>query len=569
MHASLVVPLLLAGAPLLTTNEPKQKRDAGRPQHHDTLRVVRQHEAGTTSGDAPPGMVPIPAGSFRMGVPMADALALAAGDNVRWAPEIVSMAPDHLVVVDALFLDRFEVTSEQFERWRNALNLGGRPPPPPPGPGAPSAPSNKDHGGNPSGPSRTATAPAPADPRLPIREVDWNEARACARWLGKRLPTEEEWEFAARRGRSERAFYPWGEGWKAWDAARCASFDSATRKAGPPQLFPGGTFKDDVSVDGLVDLCGNVAEWTSSRFIAYPGFAAPNVKDRFGSHVANPQFGIELRAIRGGSSFGNAVSNNLVHRIGLEPSTRVEGVGFRCAASVLPGLDVLRDALDELATSAQGLRDAIDLTGSSLAAQIVYVGDAETGLAEGASGVAFARVKALHGLFVTVRSQALQNPVLVGVLALAQPALEPPLPAGSYVVRFRTRGRTKEQALEIERRRTHKPPPQTGGKPDRSAEESPLTGILAIPADVDSLIFENRRGEFAGFVPVHVGDSALFATRLSVERGAKGAAAESPERVERDLVKFTFDVKTDNGGLQPQFVLPLAFAPGTFDPTAR
>ena len=565
MHASLVVPLLLAGAPILTTNEPKPKRDAGRPQHRDTLRVVRQHEAGTTTGDTPPGMVPIPAGSFRMGVPMADALALAAGDNVRWAPEIVAMAPDHLVVVDALFLDRFEVTSEQCARWRSAVNLAPSSSPPAP----PSGPINKDHGGNPSGPSRTATVPAPTDPRLPVRDVDWNEARACARWLGKRLPTEEEWEFAARRGRPERDFYPWGEGWKAWDSARCASFDSATRKPGPPQLFPGGTFKDDVSTDGLLDLCGNVAEWTSSRFTAYPGFAAPNVKDRFGTHVAVPQFGIELRAIRGGSSYGNAVSNNLVHRIGLEPGTRVEGVGFRCAASILPGLDVLRDALDELAPSVPGLRDALDLGGSSLAAQIVYTGDAETGLAEGASGVAFARVKALHGLFVTIRSEALQRPVLVGVLSLAQPALEPPLPAGSYAVRFRTRGRTKEQEQEIEKLRRHKPPPQTGGRPDRSAEASPLTGILAIPADVDSLILENRRGEFAGFVPVHVGDSALFATRLSVERSTKSAAAESSERVERDLVKLTFDVKTDNGGLQPQFELPLAFAPGTFEPTAK
>lgn len=553
MHASLVVPLLLAGAPLLTPNDWKPRRDAaGRPQRRDVVRVVRQHEAGTTTGDAPPGMVLIPSGSFRMGAPMADALALAAGDNSRWAAEIVAMAPDHLVVVEALFLDRFEVTVEQHGRWMRTLE-------------SPDPRQLTSSGASRLAPP-TAAAPSPAEMKLPVREIDWNEARACARWLGKRLPTEEEWEFAARRGRPERAFYPWGEGWKAWDPARCACFDSATRKPGPPQLFAGGSFKEDVSADGLFDLCGNVAEWTSSRFAAYPGFAAPLVKDRLGSRTANPQFGSGLRTIRGGSSFGNGVSNNLLHRVGAEPTTRIEGVGFRCAASITPGLDALRDALDELAPSTPGLRDALDLSGSSLAAQVVWFGDAESGLGEGANGVAFARVKALHGLFVTVRSQALLHPALVGILTLAQPSLDPPLPAGSYAVRFRTRGRTKEQEEAIERIRHHRAPAPTLGPPDRSAEELRPTGILAIPADVDALIFENRRGECAGFVPVHVGDSALFATRLTVERSAKGATAEDGER---DLVKFTFGVKTDNGGLQPQFELPLAFAAGSFEPTAK
>jgi formylglycine-generating enzyme required for sulfatase activity len=555
MHASLVVPLLLAGAPLLTTNDWKPRRDAaGRPQRRDVVRVVRQHEADVTTGGVPPGMVPIPGGSFRMGVPMADALALAAGDNSRWAPEIVAMAPDHLVVVDALFLDRYELTSEQYGRWLRKLE---RP-----------DPRQLELPGSTRPPPTSADAAA-VDPRLPVRDVDWNEARACARWLGKRLPTESEWEYAARRGRPERDFYPWGEGWKAWDPSRCACFDAATRRPGPPQLFVGGSFKEDVSVDGIFDLCGNVAEWTSSRFTAYPGFAAPLVKDRLGSRVATPSFGSELRAVRGGSSFGNAVSNNLLHRTGVETTTRVEGVGFRCAASVVPGLDALHDALDELAPTAHGVRDAVDLSGSSLAAQVVFFGDAETGLGEGANGVAFARVKALHGLFVTVRSEALLHPVLVGVLTLAQPSLEPPLPAGSYAVRFRTRGRTKEQAQEIERLKQHRTPAPAGTRPDRSVDETRPTGILAIPPDVDALLFENRRGECAGFVPVKVGDSALFATRLAVERSVKGGAPGSGERVERDLVKFTFGVKTDNGGLQPQFELPLAFEAGSFEPTAK
>jgi hypothetical protein len=96
-----------------------------------------------------------------------------------------------------------------------------------------------------------------------------------------------------------------------------------------------------------------------------------------------------------------------------------------------------------------------------------------------------------------------------------------------------------------------------------------LTGILTVPPDVDALIFENRRGEFAGFVPAHLGDSALFATRLAVERAEGGEPNAREQKVERDTVKFTFGVKTDNGGLQPQFELALAFEAGTFEPTAK
>jgi formylglycine-generating enzyme required for sulfatase activity len=553
--ASLVGPLLLAATALPTTNEPP--RDAARhPRAREVVRIVRQHSAGTTTGEAPPGMVLLPSGSYRMGAPMADALALAAGDNARWAGEIVAMAPDHLVLVDSLFLDRFEVTNGQFERWRKAAGIER------------ANPVVGDHDRN--GVPPTAPAALPPDPRLPVRDVDWNEARACARWLGKRLPSEAEWEFAARRERPDHCFYPWGEGWKAWDPSRCADYDSATRKVGPPQLFVGGSFKDDVSVDGLFDLCGNVAEWTSSRFQPYPGFVAPVVKDRFGSRVATPQFGSELRAIRGGSSYGNAVSNNLVYRMGQSPTTRVEGVGFRCAASFTPGLDALRDAIEELVTAASGLRDAVDLGDSSLAAQFVHFGDAQTGLSDSVNGAAFTHVKPLHGLFVNLRADSLYHPMLVGVLTLAQPSLDPPLPAGSYAVRFKTHGRTKEQQKQIDDLRRHKHPAPTVGKPDHAAEESPLTGILTVPPDVDALIFENRRAEFCGFVPAHLSDSALYATRINVARTEVAASGTAKsEKVERDEVKFTFGVKTDNGGLQPQFELALAFASGTFEPTGK
>ncbi len=393
MHASVVVALAsaLAAAPL--RDDPRGRRvPPNRGARAAIVRVVRLHTAGATSGDVPPGMVPIPAGSFRMGIAMQDALALAAGDNARWADDIVAMAPPHLEIVDAFFLDRFEVTNEQYARW---LAASEREP--------------SDFWKSIYRPEIDKGAPKPATPppadegQRPTRAITYDEARECARWLGKRVPTEVEWEYAARRGRSEQSFYPWGEGWAAWSPSRCAGYDVATRVPGPARTFAGGSFKDDVSVDGVFDLCGNVSEWTSSPFLAYPGFAPQNVKDRFGKRVTKTEFGSELRAVRGGCMLGNAVSNNLVYRVGQAPGSAAEAIGFRGATSFVPGLDGLRDAVEKLAPTSSRLRDSIDLGSSSIAAEVVYVGDDRSGLAEGARSIAFARVKSLLGLFEDVR----------------------------------------------------------------------------------------------------------------------------------------------------------------------
>jgi formylglycine-generating enzyme required for sulfatase activity len=545
MHASVVVALASALAALPVHDDPRGRRDPQRRNAHPGIvRVVRQHSAGTTSGDAPPGMVPIPAGSFRMGVAMQDALALAAGDNARWADDIVAMAPQHLELVDAFFLDRFEVTNDQFARW---LAAAGR------------EPSDFQKGiyrpELEKGSLKIATLPLDEGPR-PVRAVTFEEARECARWLGKRIPTETEWEFAARRGRSETSFYPWGEGWSAWSASRCAGFDSSTRVLGPPRTSAGGSFKDDVTVDGAFDVCGNVSEWTSSPFLPYPGFAPQTVKDRFGKRVTKTEFGSELLAVRGGCMLGNGVSNSVVYRSGQAPDSAAEAVGFRGAVSMVPGLDALRDAVDRLAPTSSKLRDTIDLGPSSIAAQVVYTGDERSGLAEATRSVAFARVRALVGLLEDLRIRTRDRPAAVGVLALAQPSLDPPLSAGHYLVSFKGRGLTAEQEAELAKLKRHRNPAQGSGRTDVSAEDEKPRGLLSIPADVDALVFSNRRGEFCGWTPANLTEEgALYASRLAVDAGSQ------------DRVGVTFSVKTGNRGQQPQFAPVFAFPQGTFEPT--
>jgi len=131
---------------------------------------------------------------------------------------------------------------------------------------------------------------APVDPRLPVSHVSYFEAEAFATWAGKRLPTEEEWEVAASwdpaAGRQRR--YPWGDG---PPTASHANLDHTLLRAAPVGAYP-----DGASALGCEQMVGDVWEWTSSDFRAYPGFAAFPYRE-----YSEPFFGSEFKVLRGGS----------------------------------------------------------------------------------------------------------------------------------------------------------------------------------------------------------------------------------------------------------------------------
>jgi formylglycine-generating enzyme required for sulfatase activity len=146
----------------------------------------------------------------------------------------------------------------------------------------------------------------PADVDKPATGMSFDQAEAYAKAVGKRLPTEAEWEKAAR-GTDGRT-YPWGNFW------------DPTMET-PDDRWPVGTWPWNRSPCGCLDMAGNVWQWTSSWYQPYPD-----------NDVACEQYGDKYKVIRGGASFSNFSFKRASHRYYVAPDTRQYGyaIGLRC-----------------------------------------------------------------------------------------------------------------------------------------------------------------------------------------------------------------------------------------------
>ncbi len=158
----------------------------------------------------------------------------------------------------------------------------------------------------------------PADE--PVQHVCWYEADAYARWAGKRLPTETEWEKAASwdpaSGRKRR--YPWGD-----EPPRPDLANLGQRRLGPD---PVGSHPLGVSPYGCHQMVGDVWEWTSSDFEAYPGFASFPYRE-----YSEVFFGSDFKVLRGGSWATHPLAMRTTFRNWDYPIRRQIFAGFRCA----------------------------------------------------------------------------------------------------------------------------------------------------------------------------------------------------------------------------------------------
>jgi iron(II)-dependent oxidoreductase len=166
--------------------------------------------------------------------------------------------------------------------------------------------------------ARRYDALVPLDLQAPVQHVNWFEADAWCRWAGRRLPTEAEWEFAARQG------LPQGGDDRPWRSAKGnANLDANFGAPVATNEF------SEAAPTGIAQMLGNVWEWTSSNFVPYPGFVADPYAD-----YSEPWFGNHF-VMRGGSW---ATRSRLVHnrfRNFYLPERHDAFVGFRtCALTI-------------------------------------------------------------------------------------------------------------------------------------------------------------------------------------------------------------------------------------------
>jgi formylglycine-generating enzyme required for sulfatase activity len=234
---------------------------------------------------AEPGVVFIPGGEYLRG-----RSHKLPDDDLKWYPVLLKDdQPARRIIVDPFYLDAREVTNAEYAAFVAAAKHR--------------APYNWPRGRVPEGKEN-----------LPVAAVDWNDAAAYCAWTGKRLPSEAEWERAAR-GLGDGRKYTWGD---RNPTKRDACYDTLN---GPCEAgrFPPNAF-------GLFDMAGNVWEWCSDWYDKDYYSSAP---DR---NPVGPARG-NYKVIRGGSWADLPKYLACANRSWARPLERSPNIGFRCAAS--------------------------------------------------------------------------------------------------------------------------------------------------------------------------------------------------------------------------------------------
>jgi len=261
-------------------------------------------------------MVYVPGGTFQMGSSKAEIDTafeqceqdLGSGECSRSMFE--NESPPHAVTLDSYWIDQTEVTNTQYRKCVEA--------------GACDAPKFCIEG------EPTYDDESKAD--HPVVRVDWDGANAYCEWAGARLPTEAEWEYAARGEQGNT--YPWGN---TFDGERLNFCDASCKydwkntdwDNGYEMTAPVKSFEEGASWCKALNLAGNVSEWVNDWYQEEYYAVSPE------SNPPGPETG-DFKVLRGGSKYNRASSMRSANRHRNIPRYTTDYRGFRCAAAATP-----------------------------------------------------------------------------------------------------------------------------------------------------------------------------------------------------------------------------------------
>ena len=250
------------------------------PPRSAEKQVVSEFPTTKTGKDNAP-MVLVPGGEFSMGSKKDE------GDDDEH--------PRHGVYLDAYFIDQYEVTVGQYKKFLTATSRRK--------PRYWDQVSLSDHA------------------KKPVVGVSWHDAAAYCQWTGRRLPTEAEWEKAARG--TEKRTYPWGDSDPTSNRGNFGQdWDDSVIYA--EKLQPTGSYEQGKSPYGMYDMAGNVWEWVADWY------AKDYYKKSPKKNPTGPSSGTS-KVLRGGSWDDNPATLRSAGRIRISPSFRNAVFGFRCA----------------------------------------------------------------------------------------------------------------------------------------------------------------------------------------------------------------------------------------------
>ena len=527
-----------------------------------------------SSGETPPGLVPVAGGKTRIGTPVAEVEEwIRAHEELHQA--LPAETPQFTRAVDDFALMPTEVTNEQYRAFVQAT--GARPPR---SWGAAALRAGQEaflaeqaQARQRARAASTGFAPATFDPEAwwcahwhesswavpegeldhPVVFVTYAEAQRYARWAGLRLMSEFEFQRAGR-GDGSRT-YPWGDQWD--DRRYCRSLHAGEEASAAVGAYPAG------AAQGVFDLCGNVWEWTASPCEPYPGHRPLRIPVRGRERAIEglAPFDSEQRVVVGGSFQMDELGVRLSVRKFTDPNQATSALGFRCAASPTPGLDAARWLLEEeLAPPlAAPFCDGLAFAPGATRIRRRWSTDASAVAVPGyalITGYAHVLVCPRTSLpYATVADLAersrVQGPLVLGFLDLPGPSSSPALARGPLYVAWRAAG-----ALEGVRGTTQGL--VLGPQEARARAFYELPGFRA---ERDCFVFLDARGAALATVP------AEPCRLLKRSRGAlelRPSTGDGPQHVWLELA-----VPARTSGKSFTWELELEFPAGTFDASWR